>query len=297
MGTRQPAWRRFAWNGVRFEAPSSWEAARIGARDLLFENTAGPTMEVKWGPVKGKFSHRAQLKRLSSGKNRKAGRAVTAGPLPARWQAALNSFEATGFSWDGARTGARGAILYCLECRQASLIQFFHHNTQLRSQDAVRVLSSFRDHGRDGWNGWSLFDIQARLPNQFLLSRHRFAAGRFELSFEFKHQKLYLHRWAPASVLLSETDLDRFARQQVGFPSGEPVATTWAGCPAVEWTVSPGAAYGARWWGRIKAKHPYKWLRLWHLKEKNRILALRAEGRRSFDPELLYSVCSSYEVV
>ena len=58
--------KQVAWNGIRFKAPRPWQIGRIGTRHLVLEDAGGPVMEVKWGPVKGKFSHAAHLKRLAA---------------------------------------------------------------------------------------------------------------------------------------------------------------------------------------------------------------------------------------
>jgi len=65
----------------------------------------------------------------------------------------------------------------------------------------------------------------------------------------------------------------------------------------VEWVVSPAQGPGGRWWAGFKARTPYKWLRLWHLERRNRILGIRVEGRRPPEPGLLEAVCTAYEVV
>ena len=57
-------WKHIAWNGIRFKAPAEWEVGQIDSRHLILEREAEPVMEVKWGSVKGAFSHKAHLKRL-----------------------------------------------------------------------------------------------------------------------------------------------------------------------------------------------------------------------------------------
>jgi hypothetical protein len=291
------AWREVAWNGVRFEAPAAWVPASIGPRYLLFEDRSGPTLEIRWEPVRGKFSHAAQLKRLSAGRGRKPSRPAAAVDLPASWAAALNRFEAAGFSWCGERLGAQGAILYCPACRQASLIQLFRQGKGLRRRDAERILASLRDHVDGEWVPWALFDIRAQVPREFRLKRHRFAAGRFELLFDSGGRRLCLHRWAPAATLLESGDFEEFARRRIGFPGGDPVARTWRCLPAVEWEIAPPATGRHWWWARFKTKFPYRWLRLWHLEDHNRILGVRMESRRPISPDLLDWVCEAYEVV
>jgi hypothetical protein len=44
-------------------------------------------------------------------------------------------------------------------------------------------------------------------------------------------------------------------------------------------------------------KASYYWLGLWHLEEKNRILGVRAEGKKPLDTELLDRICAHYESI
>jgi hypothetical protein len=287
-------WREIAWNGIRFETPAEWLPARIGRRHLLLEDSQGPAMEIRWEPVRGRFSHAAQLKRMNAG-GRRSKVQVAAADLSAAWAAALKPFEASGFSWEGGSLTGRGAILYCPACRQASLLQFFQREPATRQTDAARVLASFRDHPSGNWGRWALFDLRAQIPLDFQLQRHGFVAGRFELGFKTGGLRLWLYRWAPAATLLEKADLADFAQQRIGFPGGAPVRSRWAGGACVEWSDIPSS--GKWWWARVKAKYPCRWLRLWHLEEKNRILGVRCEGSRPADPDLVDRVCSTYEVV
>lgn len=116
--------KHLEWNGISLSVPCDWEPGRIGVRHLLLESDRGPAMEVKWGAVKGRFSHRAHLRRI--GRQRRRDEAdVREWPVPDSWMQALASFDALGFRWDSAEISAQGAILYCPACRTATLIQFF----------------------------------------------------------------------------------------------------------------------------------------------------------------------------
>jgi hypothetical protein len=149
-------WKQLAWNGIRFETPAQWEVVQIGIRHLILENEVGPVMEVKWGAVKGTFSHRTHLKRLASLQSRRNKISVAEWILPPPWEAALADFEAGGFLWQSPAASGRGAILFCSGCRTATLIQFFGDSSVKREKEFLAVLRSFRDHSRDGWLPWSI---------------------------------------------------------------------------------------------------------------------------------------------
>ena len=289
-------WKEIAWYGVRFKVPGDWQPAQIGIRYLLLEDPSGPAMEIKWTPVKGKFSHRSHLKRLASLQNKQLRKSIRPEPLSAEWEVALSDFEASEFTWESDSTRGRGVILFCATCSNASLIQFFHKNPPQNNTIASNVLNSFRDHRSDDRILWSAYDIRALVPATFELKHHRFEAGRYELDFADRSQHIILYRWAPASILLSKRDLVQFARSVANFSKTEPVAGKMNGCDTVEWSASPASDWG-RWLSRFSAKSSYYWMGIWHLQARNRILGVRAESKKPFDTELLDSICSHYEII
>ena len=287
-------WRTVAWNGIRFDAPASWDASKIGGRYLLLESGAEPVMEIRWEPITGRFSHRKHLRRLSGGRK---GRAVTEAPLSADWEEALQRFDALGFAWSGNAIHARGAILFCPVCRTASLIQFFQPANRTLGQTAGRVLSSFRDHPEGGLTLWSMFDVKARIPNRFTLSHHRFQAGRFEMGFADTRRRLTLYRWGPAEILLKESDLARFAGTQVVLPDRRVSGLDTSDNRVAEWQTDPPETLGAWLRRRMMSKTAFRRFRVWHRPAANRILGALAEGGKAFDPELFERICAGYETV
>jgi hypothetical protein len=287
-------WKTLAWNGIRCKIPTTWEVGQIGIRHLILEDETGPVMEVKWGPVKGTFSHRTHLKRLAALQSRRSKISVAKWILPPPWEAALKEFEAGGFLWQSPESGGRGAILFCPTCRTATLIQFFVDSSVKREHEFLAVLKSFVDHSRDGWLPWSLFDIRATLPQSFQLERFRFEAGKFELAFSAGRQHIYLHRWAPAAALLAGRDLIGFAGSIPEFADGAPRPLTINNCDAVEWEILPANDWRQKL-SRFKINSSCFYYRMWVLEEKNRILGVRADAKHPVDIELLKQICEMYE--
>jgi hypothetical protein len=290
------AWTEVAWNGIRFRAPADWQLAQIGACHLVLEDETAPVMEVKWAKVKGNFSHQAHLKRLTSLQKKQVRKTFKAESIPADWETVLTNFQVSGFSWQANTTHGRGVILFCPSCRSATLIQFFQQKSIENIRVSTQVLDSFRDHRQDGQVLWSAYDIRAIVPQTYQLKRHRFEAGKYELDFADGNQHICLHRWALASVLLAEQDLVMLARTVAGFNKPEPLAGSMNGCATAEWSLAPKTDW-QRWLGRFKHKASYYWLGLWHLEEKNRILGVRAEGKKPLDTEVLDRICTHYESI
>ncbi len=287
-------WKEVAWNGVRFKTPVGWEIAQIGTRYLVLENGTGPVMEVKWGPVRGTFSHKAHLKRLAALHSRSVKGRIAEWFLPPHWQAALSNYETSGFLWQGEAAIGRGAILFCPVCRNAALIQFFRYNSSDREKVLATVLKSYRDHRQDSIALWSVFDIRVPLPQTLKLINFRFDTGKFELGFAHGRQSIYLHRWAPAAALLGEGDLIGFAGTAPEFSNGQPQPLTIDGYDAVEWRIMPVSDWQRRM-SRFKVSPSFFWYRLWHVAKKNRILGIRSESKYHLDSQLLEQIYTDYE--
>ncbi|MBW1840390.1 MAG: hypothetical protein JRI75_01150 [Deltaproteobacteria bacterium] len=287
--------KEIAWNGIRFEVPVRWEVGKIGPYYLMLETERGPVLEVKWGKVRGAFSHSAHLRRLGSMHGRRSGIIFEECAVPSGWQEALDGFIVTGFSWQGKSIGGRGVILYCTACRNATLIQFYQKDSGQSEDTALPVLTSFEDHRPDGQVVWAVFDIKAVMPERFKLVRHRLAPGKYELAFEARGQKITLHRWGPAAILLRDQDIVEFAGTVTGMPFSPSNVILAAGKKVVDWKVSPSITLWRRLIGGIRREHPFKRFRLWHLEKKNRILGVEAAFKKPCDLQTFESIYAAYE--
>ena len=288
-------WKDVAWNGIRFTAPEKWEAAKIGARHLLLEEAARPTMELKWRRIRGKFSHHKLLRRLAALHPDRLPADLAEWDLPPQWQSALVNFNASGFRWHGKAFRGRGVILYCPACQTATLIQFYHRNGSENDPVCHQVLGSFRDHFQGEPTMWSLFDIRACLPSRFELTSFRFDAGHFFLKFAARGQTLVLNRWGPASILLSGRDLLQLARALNQVPSEAARMQLMVGDRQIEGVSGPSLR---RWFPtltRLATKPAFQQFRLWHLVDKNRIFGLNLQSKTPFDRDEFDRLCAAYE--
>ena len=288
-------WRQVAWNGIRFKTPRHWEIGQIGARYLIFENEAGAVMEVKWGSVKGSFSHKRHLKRLVASQARRRRVRIAEWYLPPPWERALTGFETSGFLWQTEKGGVgRGAILFCQACRNATLIQFFGDATPEREKVLLTVLKSFQDHRQDSRILWSVFDIKVTLPEAFKLLHYRFETGKYGLEFNDGMQNIHLQRWAPAAAILSGRDLVWFSATIPEFAARPPQSASLDDANVLEWSASPADKWQQRI-SRLKVKPSYFWFRLWHLEDKNRILSVRAASKQPLNFKMLKRICAGYD--
>jgi len=286
-----------AWNGIRFMAPDDWVPAEMGNHYLMLEHASAPILEIKWGQIKGSFSHTRHLQQLSARHKKILGKTIRPWTLPAGWQQALGSFQADGFRWQSPHFSGMGAALYCPFCQTATLIQFYRNNPAVNDTIALELLASFQDHRQDDQILWSVFDIRARMPAHFKLWRHRFAAGYFELKFTSKKHTVILNRWGPATILLAGRDMVGFAGSVASFPSSAPKPVFGEDPTVVEWTFPRAAGRWSRLANRIKIRPYLQQFHMWHIEEKNRILAVRVEGRRPLPPPVFSMICKGFGCV
>jgi hypothetical protein len=290
----EPALKEIAWNRVRLKIPSSWEIARLDTHQIIFQDNALPTLELKWQRIKGKFSHRTHLKRLAALHKKALNQPVENWPLPSAWQKALTGYTTAGFSWQADSGSGRGVILYCPVCRMATLIQFFLKPFQKINHVPPLVLKTFKDHRDDGMTDWSVFDIRATLPDAFVLQSHQFKPGNFLLEFSDKHQEVQLLRWAPASILLRHQTLAQFAEGWTHGSQKRFVGMEINGCPGIEYqTVITGRL--KRCAARLTAKPAFQVWRIWHLTHQNRILGVKIAGKDCINAQLVNALCKAYE--
>jgi hypothetical protein len=285
-----------AWNGISLSIPAGWQLGRLDNRHLVFQENGTAVMEIKWNRIRGRFSAKSQLKRLTAVRNRRTKVGVTSWSPPAEWAKALEGHQVDGFEWDTQDIGGRGVVLYCPVCRTASLIQFFIRHSQPLPDHFVTILDSFRDHRDDGLMLWSLFDIRAELPEGYLLAEHAFKPGNFTLAFTDRRRSLTLFRWAPAAALLGDQPLDVFASAAIGLTAAQFTPNTIGGYPGVQWHIAKNAQ---KPWplGRIGGAPSYRQGRIWHVDDRNRILGVSLADTRPMADDHLSEICASYEIV
>lgn len=279
-----------AWNGVCFRVPASWEVLRLGKNYLLMEDRGRPTMEVKWGKIRGRFSAGRQLKRLAAA-SRKAVEPLRCGPVPEHWRRVVGPYEASAFAWADRQVRAEGVLLYCPACRRASMVQFF---SPLKNDVTAPILASFRDHADGETVAWQVFDIGVRLPRRYALERFRFEPGQYRLVFKAGGQVVTLMRWGPADVLVGSGGLAAFAAERIGALCKRWQEVSHPAGPALQWQHAP---LRVPFWRKLLTPMKVQAACVRHLLKANRILAVTIEARQPVDNRLLGAICSAYAIV
>jgi hypothetical protein len=290
-----------AWNGLSLRVPPQWEVSSLAVSYLQLDDEVGPVLELKWQQIKGVFSFKTHLKKLSQLSTSTPGVDFQKIPLPQDWQQALRNFEVQSFVWQSSEVSGKGAILYCSECQKAILLQFYQKQGRDDPSIPLEILHSFRDHSEDGMVPWALFGLRALIPQRFALVRHRFHPGHYQLEFQHQKEHLFLIRWGPADLLLQDDDLLAWFHERGGelnwCHAADMRACKYHGKPALQGQSQVSIASASRLWARMTKKFPHIWVRVWHLASRNQILGVAARGLMPLNEQTLEEVCSNYEMV
>ena len=284
----------FAWAGIELTIPAAWETGHLGDGYALLEHRYRPVLEMKTATIRGRFTFQRHFKALARSCRTRSAPPLTLTPLPPGWPAFSARMEVQAFTWQGDQVGGRGLLLYCRDCRKATLIQFYDHGDH-RLTAIPDVLASFKDHSSGSGPTVAVYDIQATLPDRFALTRFQFDAGRFELVFTRSREGVTLWRWSPADVILDRcgNTLSHVARDNGLLP---PAVIDQDGRPVkggLEWQwQARGYRQRLRGFFAHRAPPPGHALRIWHRSDTNRILAVRAEAIDTFDT--FDGICTSY---
>jgi len=279
-------WQEIGWNGITLQLPSGWQPTVILPSYLFFENNGIPVFEIKWEQAQGSFSAERVLSRIS----RVVGAEHPVSPwmIPASLAIRPESFVSEGFRVRQDKYDCHGIILHCLHCQRTTLMQFYldpaGEETTVR-----RIMQSFADHSAPGDTLWAVYDIRALLPVRAKLQSSEFVAGRYTLAFAWEKAVITLYRFRPAALILANQSLVDFGASLADGAS--PVVST---TDTATWT---GRATGFNLMrARLRRQPVWLWLQLRYLVDKNVILGVRAEGKRSFDPQQLEKIAGNLTV-
>lgn len=295
------SWKTVAWNGLSLRVPPQWEVSSLATSYLQLDDEVGPVLELKWQQIKGLFSFKTHLKKLSRLSTSTPGVDFQEIPLPHDWQQALRNFEVQSFAWQSTEVSGKGAILYCSECQKAILLQFYQKQGGDDSRIQLGILHSFRDHSEDGMVPWALFGLRALIPQRFVLVRHRFHPGHYQLEFQHQKEHLHLNRWGLADLLLKGGDLlawfNKKCRELNWCRAANMREYNYDGKPALQGQSQGSIAAASSLWARMTSTKPHIWVRVWHLASRNQILGVAARGLKPLNEQMLEEVCSNYEMV
>ena len=287
--------RQIAWNGIQFSIPVTWELGWVDSNHLTFHKNSIPAMEIKWGPIKTRFSHRTQLNKIAKGHKAHLRTKIIQWPLPAAWKQALAQYSSQGFCWQTDANSGHGATLYCPACNNSIILQIFDIHNHLTDPGVLEFLKTLSDHREDNCTAWQIFEIQTQLPRSLRLNHYHFKPGNHELALSNRSMTVRLHRWAPASALLAKSSLSEFIAATLALSPEQLEKTSLHEYPAVEWRNNEhsGWLYKLK---RMRIRPTFKWVIVWHLETYNRILGISLESNKPLETSQMAQISDNFQL-
>jgi len=276
-------WQNIAWNSLFLRIPASWQPTVIYPQYLFFEMEGRPVFEIKWQSLPGRFSGQRALDQI--GNTMQKGTLLDKWEVPPAIQCTLQGYVIEGFQLRHAKGTCLGMVVYCQQCERVTLLQW-HIDTEDQLELLTQIAASFHDHTDTPQQTWSIYDFRALLPQAVKLVSHEFLPGRYTLRFHLDRTAITLYRFKPAKVLLAKKTIGGFGQELL---NRDPV----------EQTVN-SAQWDHRYQGlslllaKVRRQPAWKWMRLWHDREHNAILGVRAEGKGPVNTAVLQWICENY---
>ena len=246
MAQDSTTWTTFAWRGFRMEVPLQWDLGAFDGDDdigyLRLDGLYIPRLEIRWKRARPRTSidnaARVYLDSLSRA-NRRRNTALTSQPKPLDLTLPdSRDLQVRGYRWKDPQVECVAAVVLCAHCRRVSVLQMFFPPETFSARVYKRVLGSFYDHNPPDQAHWGCYLMHLRTPDTWQMTGHKFNPGYAELNFADRYNfQADFRRWGPASVILQDSDLEEWAKQNWStglFPdnitnferSGEPALLT-----------------------------------------------------------------------
>ena len=199
----------FAWDGVSFDVPVSWElgeqSLRKGVSRVVLEDEARPRLEIEWITPRTDIDRETVRKRY----DRQARKLIKVadhvdpiGSLATGWNAFLYQMP-----------GNRSLVVaYVLPPKTGAPFCFLHLHFDANSQDSpqalVRSLASSFSCTPEGLAPWSVYDVRFVLDRRFRLVGTALHAGRKMLAFEWRLRRLFLWHVSLADLVLRDRTVE-----------------------------------------------------------------------------------------
>ena len=202
----------FAWNGVAFLTPSSWELSQSelskGLNRIVLDDEFSPRLELEWtlcdspidsSKVQKNFQKQAKEITEKAAKIRKL-------------DAVSDLWTAHEYTMDGGRTLIVAYIVPVEKNLPFALfkLHFDSHSKEVPALAFYNIANSFRFF-HDGIVPWAFYDIDLKLDSRFHLTASSLQAGRKTLCFEWRLRRLYIWFFSLADIALREKTLAEFS--------------------------------------------------------------------------------------
>ncbi len=281
--------RLIAWNGVRLQIPTDWDARVAGKRHLVFEKDFQLQLQIRWEKpsrvIPSSFQERS--KRIAE----QLGSIIQAEQLPLELQKLHDVFGPV-TCYRGESGLLEGGVFCCNDHRTPVFFQLSLPNPALVAE-VSNCLTTFACCDDDRETLWRIQDLSLSLPGSYILNDYTFGAGLTRISFSNSTLLLQTCKLGPADSRLSRQSLEKILITLAGSSGLEPV--TAKGNVCCEAHRNPSISGQLLF--RLRREKPFIRSKLWHDAVNNRLLAVMLSSNRPIALKTLYKICGQYEII
>lgn len=217
MAVEHANWCRTGWFGIIVDTPPDWNLGAVSGEEtegyLRVDSPEGEAVEIRWRTRKGAVNLESILEEYFRGLQKNAKKSKL--PLEInRKPRALQGIRPAGrkpavFSWTGDRR-ALGAVWACPTCDRVVIAQVISP-LDGPTLPAASILNSIRDHSEGGLTTWALYDMAARVPEEYKVTKQKLMSGYIRLEFTRRSSQVIVERWGLANIALKDATISEWA--------------------------------------------------------------------------------------
>lgn len=294
-----------AWHGVGAVAPADWNivatSGNVREGYLRADGPEGRSLELRWKRARRHpdldLVAKQYLKQVEkTGRRQKIDYSTD---LDLEEKGRKKKLTDVRFRWKSERQGF-GRLIWCPECRRTVIAQVSAPADADIERVAERVLSTVRDHAADPQMiQWGVYGLAFAVPRAMKLLRYRLMSGFLSMNFvRGKSERVIVERWGLAETVLEDGGMHKWHEREylseLKHFRGSVEAVDLGEHEALETVGYEGGLRRLR--SLLKAflipgrAERYASL-VWHCPQANRIIGVRAFGRRPL--ELARAVAAS----
>ncbi|MEI6913637.1 MAG: hypothetical protein WCL39_00745 [Armatimonadota bacterium] len=295
-----------SWHGVGADVPENWNivAASGDAEEGYFrvDGPLGEIAEFRWKKAKRQPDLELvaddYLKQVKKSTRRQ--KDLYEGDIFGRGAKSKGRKQAmqsdVTFEWTADRQGW-GRLIWCFDCKRTVIAQISAPRGMSVRDEALDILGTLHDHTHDEGVEWGVYGLRYRVPVGVKLIKQRLMSGYLSLNYLGKQGRVIIERWGLAEDLLTKGFLgwhESLYLAELQAFRGDSSPVDWDEHEALQTEGYEGGI------ARLKSLYRAFFLPgraekyasiVWHCPETNRIVGVRAYGKRPL--ELARSVAST----
>lgn len=296
--------RQIGWNNIQLALPGGWETIVSGDRNLLIEQNFQPLIDLRWETAtRGRTLEEIFLS-IQRVLGKRSSCPVERVAVPAELALLEEKTDCIAFSWSAnegpscrdRHQAINGLLWHCPDCATILIAQLYHHPKVALAQLSP-VFDSIHCHPPEGENTettyWSIQDFRITLPTSCKMTAHSFQAGLTRLTFQEQDMQLHFCRLAPAKQRLQQGPMSRLLTNLLG----EDTKYQELNQSDHHYECINSPPLTQQMLKRLKRQHPFRWGRIWHDEQANRLLSVLAESRSPIDLSRVHKFCDHYEIL